>query len=183
MNPIRFTIYGEPASKANSRKLVAFGKRPAIIKSDKARDYEDAAILQIPKAARLALECDVRITIRIYYATKRPDLDESVILDVLQHRWKTRGKGPNKKRELVQCGVYVNDRQVKEKHVFHSIDPVNPRAEIEIEPISDVTRELFNMDVAVAAGKVAFKMMNEEMRKNEAKLSGVVFMNTLGDEK
>ena len=31
-------IYGEPASKANSRKIVMFGKRPAIIKSQKARD-------------------------------------------------------------------------------------------------------------------------------------------------
>ena len=32
-----FTIDGEPASKANSRKIVMFGKRPAVIKSDKAR--------------------------------------------------------------------------------------------------------------------------------------------------
>ena len=33
------TIYGEPASKANSRKLVTFGGRPRFIKSQKARDY------------------------------------------------------------------------------------------------------------------------------------------------
>ena len=34
-----FTIHGEPASKANSRKIVLFGKRPALIKSEKARKY------------------------------------------------------------------------------------------------------------------------------------------------
>ncbi len=32
-------VIGEPASKANSRKIVMFGKKPAIIKSQKARDY------------------------------------------------------------------------------------------------------------------------------------------------
>ena len=34
-----FVIFGEPASKANSRKLVTLGGRPAFIKSQKARDY------------------------------------------------------------------------------------------------------------------------------------------------
>ncbi len=38
----QFIIYGEPASKANSRKIVNFGKRMAIIKSAKARNYEKA---------------------------------------------------------------------------------------------------------------------------------------------
>ena len=33
-------IFGETASKANSRKIVKFGNRPASIKSDKARAYE-----------------------------------------------------------------------------------------------------------------------------------------------
>jgi hypothetical protein len=32
-------IYGEPASKANSRQIVMFGTRPAVIKSKKAREY------------------------------------------------------------------------------------------------------------------------------------------------
>ena len=36
---------------------------------------------------------------------------------------------------LASKGVYENDRQVREKHVFHFIDRVNPRAEIEIEPM------------------------------------------------
>lgn len=126
---VAFTIYGEPASKANSRQLVAFGDRPAIIKSAKARDYEKAAQAQIPAVARMMFSGPVRVTLRIYYASERPDLDESVILDVLQARY---AKGS---RELVRRGVYGNDRQVREKHVYHAIDRRNPRAEIEVEPL------------------------------------------------
>jgi hypothetical protein len=37
---IIFTIEGEPASKSNSRKIVSFGKRMGVIKSEKARNYE-----------------------------------------------------------------------------------------------------------------------------------------------
>lgn len=130
---IAFTILGECASKANSRKLVKFGDRPAIIKSSKARTYEKNALRQIPSAARQRLEGPLKVTLRIYYASERPDLDESVVLDVLQDRY-SRSK-INGERLLVQDGVYRNDRQVREKHVFHFIDRHNPRAEIEVEPL------------------------------------------------
>lgn len=122
---IKFTILGEPASKANSRRLVKFGNRPAMIKSKKALSFESAAILQIPEEAKQMIEGQVRATIRIFYATQRPDLDESVILDCLQAKYKN--------GELLRRGVYINDRQVREKHVFHGIDKLNPRAEIQIE--------------------------------------------------
>lgn len=128
---IRLTILGEPASKANSRQLVTIAGRPAFIKSSKARDYEKNALKQIPPLHRMRLEGPVKITLRIFYASERPDLDESVVLDVLQDRYK--GKGD--KRELIQKGVYRNDRQVREKHVFHAIDRANPRTEVEIEPL------------------------------------------------
>jgi Holliday junction resolvase RusA-like endonuclease len=128
---VRFVIMGEPASKANSRKLVTIGGRPAFIKSQKARDYERDALLQIPAAAKVMFPGLLRATIRIWYASERPDLDESVILDVLQA--KTEGTG--KDRKILRRGVYLNDRQVREKHVFHAIDRVMPRAEIEIEQI------------------------------------------------
>lgn len=134
--PIVFTLLGEPASKANSRKLVELpkksgGTRPASIKSDKARAYVTSALQQVPLAARQRLAGRIRMTLRIFYASERPDLDESVILDVLQDQW--RGKGND--RELVQAGVYRNDRQVRERHVFHGIDRDNPRAEIEVQEI------------------------------------------------
>lgn len=129
-------IIGEAASKANSRKLVTIGGRPAFIKSQKARDYERDALLQIPASAKVMFAGPLRVTIRIWYATERPDLDESVILDVLQA--KTEGTG--KERKIIRRGVYLNDRQVREKHVFHGIDRLMPRAEIEVEPIIEQGR-------------------------------------------
>lgn len=130
---IAFVILGEPASKANSRKVATFGNLPPmLIKSDKARGYEKAALAQIPPIARVRLTGPVRITMRIFYASERPDLDESLILDILQDRYK--GKGED--RVLVQSGVYQNDRQVREKHVYHAIDRKNPRTEIVVQSIA-----------------------------------------------
>lgn len=130
---IRLTILGQPCSKANSRQIVTIGGRPSVIKSADARAYERDALRQIPPAARRRLEGPVRMTIWIWYASERPDLDESLILDVLQDRWQ-RNKATGE-RALVQAGVYRNDRQVRERHVYHAIDRANPRAEIVIEPI------------------------------------------------
>ncbi|RWA55331.1 endodeoxyribonuclease RusA [Cupriavidus sp. UYMSc13B] len=141
---IAFTIMGEAASKANSRKIVTIRHRPASIKSDKARKFERDALRQIPPAARQMLEGPVRVTLHLFYASERPDLDESVLLDVMQARYS--GKGD--KRALVQRGVYVNDRQVREKHVFHSIDRANPRAEIIVEPLQAQQTGLFVGDAA-----------------------------------
>lgn len=139
---IRFVILGEPASKANSRELATIGPRDArrtiLRKSDKALTYEANALRQIPPAARQRLEGPVRVTLRVFYASERPDLDESVVLDVLQDRWaRTRSpkQGVPGHRVLLQAGVYRNDRQVREKHVFHGIDRNNPRTEVEVEPL------------------------------------------------
>ena len=152
---IRLTILGEPASKANSREMATIGRgdtrRTILRKSDKALGYETDALRQIPPAARQRLEGPLRVTLRIWYASERPDLDESLILDILQDRYKTI-KHPERhashsdgtqtmqsgrsERVLVQNGVYRNDRQVREKHVFWSLDRANPRTEIEIEPLA-----------------------------------------------
>ncbi len=110
---IEFVIEGEPASKANSRRIVKIGNRIASIKSQKALSYADAFKLQAPKVEPLT--DPVRITLTIYYASRRPDLDESLILDLLQ-------------------GIaYVNDRQVREKHVYWGLDPDRPRCHIRVE--------------------------------------------------
>ena len=107
-------IFGEPASKANSRRVVRFGSMSRLIKSEKALSYSDAFRQQARPISPL-IEDDVSISIWIFYASRRPDLDESLILDLLQ-------------------GVlYVNDRQVKEKHIYWGLDKENPRAEIVVE--------------------------------------------------
>lgn len=116
-NPIvQFTVLGEPASKANSRQLVTIRGKPAFIKSKKARNYEKTFAPQCPVLDPI-IESNVSVTLTIHYASRRPDLDEAVILDCMQ------GK------------IYKNDRQVKEKHVFWGLDRENPRSEIKVEVI------------------------------------------------
>ena len=110
---VMFTIEGEPASKANSRKLVMIKGRMIPIKSQKALDYVKAFQKQIPKIDPLTEEY-VKVEMMIYYASRRPDLDESLILDCMQNY------------------VYYNDRQVKEKHIYWGLDKQNPRTIIRV---------------------------------------------------
>jgi Holliday junction resolvase RusA-like endonuclease len=110
------TIFGEPASKANSRKIVRYGGMSRIIKSAKALNYVELFKAQARPMLR-PLVSDVVVTMHIYYSSRRPDLDESLILDLLQ-------------------GVmYLNDRQVKEKHIYWHLDKQNPRTLIEVKKI------------------------------------------------
>lgn len=115
MSKLSMTILGEPCSKANSRRLVKSKTgSPMFIKSKKALDYVASFGKQCKRADPLLLE-DVAVTIRIYYASRRPDLDESLILDCMQGL------------------VYKNDRQVKEKHIiWGGVDKENPRSEISV---------------------------------------------------
>lgn len=123
MTSVSFVIFGEPASKANSRKLVTIKGRPAFIKSQKARDYVEAFKKQCPDLGDGMLEGDLFVRMTIHYASRRPDLDESVILDCMQDL------------------IYKNDRQVKEKHIYWGLDRDQPRAEIEVGVIHEIGNE------------------------------------------
>ena len=113
---VSFVINGEPASKANSRRMVLIKGKPRLIKSKKALDYCKAFAEQCPTLDKL-IEGDVSVYITIYYASRRPDLDESVILDEMQ------GK------------IYLNDRQVKHKHIYWGLDRDNPRSHIRVKAV------------------------------------------------
>ncbi len=113
---VSFVVYGEPASKANSRRMVLIKGKPRLIKSKKALDYCKLFAEQCPILEEL-IEGDVAVTIEIFYASRRPDLDESVILDEMQGR------------------IYTNDRQVKRKHIHWNLDRDNPRSIISVEPL------------------------------------------------
>jgi len=115
---IEFTILGECCSKANSRQAVPRNTKKgkafvAFIKSSKALNYSKTAILQIPNLKTL-MQGPLAIECRIYYASERPDLDPSLVYDLLQGR------------------VYVNDRQLKEMYLYRFTDKLNPRTEIRI---------------------------------------------------
>jgi|TARA_R110000737_G_scaffold224511_1_gene239509 Holliday junction resolvase RusA-like endonuclease len=120
INPYTLTIHGEPASKANSRQLVLIKGRMVPIKSKKALSYMRAFDQQCPILDPLMDE-DLAIAMRIYYKTRRPDLDESLILDLLQ------GK------------VYKNDRAIKLKHVEHGLSKDDPRVVMAIGPLGQAS--------------------------------------------
>ncbi len=114
---VSLKIFGEPASKANSRRVVRIGGMSRLIKSQKALTYSELFQRQVKDMAVTLIAGDVRVTMHIWYASRRPDLDESLILDLLQ-------------------GVlYLNDRQVKEKHIYWHLDPAEPRTEIVVEEL------------------------------------------------
>tara|TARA_R100000315_G_C5230964_1_gene141991 strand:- start:1527 stop:1901 length:375 start_codon:yes stop_codon:yes gene_type:complete len=114
MTTIFFIVHGEPASKSNSRKLVTIKGRPAFIKSDKARKYVKQFEEQCPQMGDSMFLDDVEVEMTVFYASRRPDLDESVILDCMQGF------------------IYKNDRQVKRKVVTWGLDKENPRSEITV---------------------------------------------------
>jgi len=115
MHALSLKIFGDPCSKANRRRIVKFGNKVASIKSEKALAYASAFKRQCVVPASQKILVDVVVTIRIWYASRRPDLDESLILDLLQDV------------------AYENDRQVKEKHIYWmGVDKENPRCEIDV---------------------------------------------------
>jgi len=115
-DPIVLTIMGEPASKANARQLVKIRDRFAFIKSKKALLYSKNFENKCP-VSDILYEEDLVVAMKIYYKSRRPDLDESLILDLLQ------GK------------AYKNDRSVKIKYIEWGLDREVPRTYIVIGPV------------------------------------------------
>lgn len=130
---MQLTIYGEPGSKSNSRRITRFGKHPRLIKSDKALKYEVVAFEQLETLleSHEPFEEPVRLTVDIYFASRRPDLDVALIQDILQKRVH------RKTGKLICKGVYLNDRQVKEIIARKFLDKENPRSEILVEVLED----------------------------------------------
>jgi hypothetical protein len=108
-------IYGEPASAKNQRKIVKFGSRPALIKSDKARTYGNVFNDQCPILDSL-LEGDLSLRIDVWYASRRPDL---ACTDFIQ--------------DLLQKRVYANDRQVKAQMSVWNLARKDPRCRIQVK--------------------------------------------------
>ena len=99
---------GQLCSKSNSRKIVRFGERTAIIKSVEARVYVESFV-RLFRQVKPYLD-DVSLTVQVYYKDRRRDLDIALLQDCLQH-----------------AGIIENDRQVVEIHAWRHLDGKNPR--------------------------------------------------------
>ncbi|KAA3598798.1 MAG: hypothetical protein D8M57_13100 [Candidatus Scalindua sp. AMX11] len=118
------TVFGEPCSKANSRK-VAMNKatgRKLFIKSKGAREYCESFLKQVGDRRRTLEEsgstlnlitCNVLLHCNMFYASRRKDLDESLVMDMLQN-----------------SGIIKNDRLIRQKSIYWFLDKARPRVEI-----------------------------------------------------
>jgi Holliday junction resolvase RusA-like endonuclease len=91
----------------------------AFIKSEKAQAFVKSVDRQTPTITPL-LGGRLRITVKVFYATERPDLDISLLMDCLQMK------------------IYRNDRQIREQHVYHDIDKADPRVVVKVEEIAEL---------------------------------------------
>jgi hypothetical protein len=113
---IYVVVLGEPASKANSRRLVHIGGKPRFIKSKKALAFEKEWGSNCPVIDNV-LDRETIAYIRMYYTSRRPDMDESLVLDLLQGR------------------LIKNDRQIRERHTYWGLDRQRPRSCVLLVPL------------------------------------------------
>lgn len=111
----RATIPGQPPHLKNELKAHNRGNYASIILSETARDYKafwKAVVEPVPK--HLIIEDPVILCVWIFYTSRRPDLAEDLVQDLLQ-------------------GYLIkDDRQVYERHVYKWFDKESPRVEIEV---------------------------------------------------
>lgn len=124
-NKIELKISGELCSKSNSRRIVNFGGHPKIIKSAKALAYEQSALMQIKTQLRahrefITMKNYVCIEVHSWYGSRRPDLDVSLLQDILE-----------------KAGVYENDRQVAEIHAYKYRNVKDPKVIVRIHELTE----------------------------------------------
>lgn len=115
-------IEGKLVSKANSRMAVP-GRTKAgktftrFIKSQSALDFEQSALYQLKRIVgkKKPLTGELGLEVTVYYESRRPDLDVSLLMDVLEH-----------------AGVYENDRQLHEILAYKKYDKLKPRVEFTV---------------------------------------------------
>lgn len=119
---IQGTIQGKLVSKANSRMAVPGRTKTGkaftrFIKSQSALDFEQSALWQLKKIVgrQKPLSGELGLEATVYYESRRPDLDVSLLMDVLEH-----------------AGVYDNDRQLHEICTYKKYDKENPRVEFSV---------------------------------------------------
>jgi Holliday junction resolvase RusA-like endonuclease len=106
------TIFGNCPSIKNRRRLIPGrgNRKPMIIKSAAAINYEQAFLMAIPERMRVGYDGPVSVKVRVWYQSRRSDLSTELLLDLLQ-----------------KANIILNDRQVHHIESFKGLDKGNPR--------------------------------------------------------
>ena len=112
------TISGMLPSLKNQRRIVTNRRtgKPMSIKSQPAMDYAANFSHQLPKAARINYDGPVSLRCRVWYPSRRNDLDIEYLCDLLQ-----------------QFGVLKNDRSIFHKECWKDKDKDYPRIHFTIK--------------------------------------------------
>lgn len=130
---ITLTLKGKLYSKSNSRKLVTNWKtkKPMFIKSGGALKTTEDYILQAKEQYKgEPLKGELWLYAKIYYKDRRPDLDDSLLCDILQ-----------------AAGVIENDRMIFHKELHKDFDKDNPRVEVRLETMEELKSRPHPVDI------------------------------------
>ena len=106
------TIAGNLPSMKNQRRIVTNRRtgKPFSIKSQGAADYEGHFMSQIQNRDRIGYEGPVSLRCRVWYASRRNDLDIEFLKDL-----------------LARAEVIKNDRQIMHMEAWKGLDRDRPR--------------------------------------------------------
>jgi hypothetical protein len=107
-------IRGEPTPRGRMLDVVIADGTPRLVKSSPARAWQNRALPQLlnrrperPLAVELVLDC------RFWSSAARPAIDEALVVDVLE-----------------RAAIIAHGGQIREKHVFASVDRGDPRVAV-----------------------------------------------------
>ena len=123
------TVYGQLPSLKNRRRLIpGRGKRkPMVIKSKDAMDYEQMFLLSIPKALRVGYAGPVSLKVRVWYQSRRSDLSTELLFDL-----------------IAKAGIILNDRQIDHVEAFRGLDRDRPRVVFTVRKYNKSMEETSN---------------------------------------
>jgi len=116
---IKFVVFGNLPRKSNSRRIFKNRRTgcPIIVKSQEALNYERSFASQVAGVPRgtFGEKDGLSLTAHIFYSSRRPDLSDELICDLLE-----------------KTGIIHNDRQIVHKTLIKGLDRDNPRVEVEV---------------------------------------------------
>ena len=104
----------------NQRRIVRNRRtgKPMSIKSAEALAYETSFLQQVPQKARVNYLGDVSLRVRVWYPSRRNDLDVSYLMDL-----------------LAKAEIIGNDRQVRHIDAWGGVSKEDPRVIFSIYPL------------------------------------------------